>query len=191
MQTGDSARPWVANYPPGVPADLGPLEFQSIPQMLQASVERFGPKPAFESFGVRITFDQLDRMSRDFAAYLQSSLRLQRGDRVAVMMPNILQYPVAVFGILRAGMTVVSVNPLYTARELEHQLRDSGARAIVIYEGAAHTLQGIVANTPVRHVLVASIGDMLGLVKGSLINFVLRKVKKMVPAWSIPGAVRF
>jgi long-chain acyl-CoA synthetase len=188
---GITERPWAANYPRGVPLDLGPLEFDSIPQMLEASVARFGPQPAFESFGAQINYQDLDRLSRDFAAYLQSSLRLQRGDRVAVMMPNILQYPVAVFGILRAGMTVVSVNPLYTARELEHQLRDSGARAIVIYEGAAHTLQGILANTPVQHVMVASIGDMLGLLKGALINFVLRSVKKMVPAWSISGAVRF
>jgi long-chain acyl-CoA synthetase len=191
MQAGNTERPWAANYPPGVPLDLGALEFESIPQMLEASVARHGPKPAFESFGVRITYDELDRLSRDFAAYLQSSLRLQRGDRVAVMMPNVLQYPIAVFGILRSGLTVVSVNPLYTARELEHQLRDSGARAIVIYEGGAHALQSILPNTSVRHVLVASIGDMLGLVKGNLINFVLRKVKKLVPAWSIPGAVRF
>jgi long-chain acyl-CoA synthetase len=186
-----SARPWVRNYPPGVPAELGPPEFQSIPQMLEWSVARYAERPAFESFGVRISFTELDRLSRDFAAYLQSSLRLQRGDRVAVMMPNVLQYPVAVFGILRAGLTVVSVNPLYTARELEHQLNDSGARAIVIYEGAAHTLEPILAHTPVRHVLVASIGDMLGLVKGTLINFVLRKVKKLVKPWSIASAVRF
>jgi long-chain acyl-CoA synthetase len=186
-----SPRPWAQNYPAGVPLDLGPLEFDSIPRMLEASVARFGPTAAFESFGVRISFAELDRLSRDFAAYLQSSLRLQRGDRVAVMMPNVLQYPVAVFGILRAGMTVVSVNPLYTARELEAQLKDSGARAIVIYEGAAHTLQSILAQTPVRHVVVAAIGDMLGLLKGSLINLVLRRVKKLVPPWSIGGAVRF
>jgi long-chain acyl-CoA synthetase len=191
MQAENVDRPWAANYPPGVPLDLAAPEFESIPRMLEASVARHGRKPAFESFGVRITYAELDRLSRDFAAYLQSSLRLQRGDRVAVMMPNVLQYPIAVFGILRAGMTVVSVNPLYTARELEHQLRDSGARAIVIYEGAAHTLQAALASTPVRHVLVASIGDMLGLAKGTLINFVLRRVKKLVPAWSIPGAVRF
>jgi long-chain acyl-CoA synthetase len=187
----NTERPWAANYPRGVALDLGPLEFDSIAQMLEASVARFGPNPAFESFGAQITYADVDRLSRDFAAYLQSSLRLQSGDRVAVMMPNILQYPIAVFGILRAGMTVVSVNPLYTARELEHQLRDSGARAIVIYEGAAHVLQGILANTSVRHVVISSIGDMLGLLKGSLINFVLRTVKKMVPAWSIPDAVRF
>jgi long-chain acyl-CoA synthetase len=191
VTTGSSERPWTANYPPGVPADLGPPEHTSIPEMLQAAVARFGPSPAFESFGVRMTFAELDRRSRDFAAYLQSSLRLHRGDRVAVMMPNILQYPIAVFGILRAGLTVVSVNPLYTPRELEHQLRDSGAQTIVIYEGAAHTLQSILASTPVRSVIVASIGDLLGAVKGTLINFVLRKVKKLVPAWSIPQAVGF
>ena len=191
MQSGNTERPWAAAYPPDVPLDLGALEFESIPAMLEGAVARYGPKAAFESFGVSITFSDLDRLSRDFAAYLQASLRLQRGDRVAVMMPNILQYPVAVFGILRAGMTVVSVNPLYTARELENQLKDSGARAIVIYEGAAHTLQGILAGTPVRNVIVASIGDMLGALKGTLINFVLRKVKKMVQPWSIPAAVRF
>jgi len=185
------ARPWVSNYPPGAPTDMGPLEFESIPAMLDASVKRFGAKPAFESFGARITFNDLDRLSRRFAAYLQSGLGLQRGDRVAVMMPNILQYPVAVYGILRAGMIVVSVNPLYTARELEHQLCDSEASAIVIFEGAAHTLQAVVANTPVRHVIVASLGDMLGLAKGALLNFVFRNVKKMVAPWSIPNARRF
>ena len=195
MSTGDAvaagARPWVKNYPPGAPVDMGPLEFESIPAMLDASVKRFGSKPAFESFGARITFNDLDRLSRQFAAYLQSGLGLQRGDRVAVMMPNILQYPVAVYGILRAGMVVVSVNPLYTARELEHQLRDSEASAIVIFEGAAHTLQVVVANTPVRHVIVASLGDMLGLAKGALLNFVFRNVKKMVVPWSIAQARQF
>jgi len=184
-------RPWAANYPVGVPVDLGGLEFDSIPSMLETSVRRFGTQPAFESFGARITYDDLDRLSRQFAAYLQSGLGLERGDRVAVMMPNILQYPVAVYGILRAGMVVVSVNPLYTARELEHQLRDSDASAIVIFESAAHTLQGVLANTPVRHVIVASLGDMLGLAKGALLNFVFRKVKKLVASWSIPQAKLF
>jgi len=184
-------RPWVRNYPPGAPPDLGPLEFESIPAMLETSVRRFGPQPAFESFGARITFNDLDRLSRQFAAYLQSGLGLHPGDRVAVMMPNILQYPVAVYGILRAGMAVVSVNPLYTARELEHQLRDADASAIVIFESAAHTLQGVLANTPVRHVIVASLGDMLGLAKGALLNFVFRRVKKMVAPWSIAQARRF
>jgi long-chain acyl-CoA synthetase len=184
-------KPWVTRYPPGVPAEMPALEFQSIPQMLEASVARYGDKPAFESFGVRITFDELDRLSRDFAAYLQGTLGLQKGERVAVMMPNILQYPVAVFGILRAGLTVVSVNPLYTARELEHQLKDSGARAIVLFESAASTLQEVLARTPVRHVIVAAIGDMLGALKGGLINFVFRRVKKMVKPWDLPSAARF
>ena len=186
-----AARPWAASYPQGVPLDLGPLEFQSIPEMLRFAVQRFGAKPAFESFGVRISFDELDRLSAQFAAYLQHTLRLPAGARIAVMMPNILQYPVAVFGILRAGMTVVSVNPLYTARELEHQLRDSGASVIVIFESAAHTLQSIIANTPVRHVVVAAIGDMLGALKGGLLNFVFRRVKKMVPAWRLDNATAF
>jgi len=184
-------RPWVANYPAGAPADFGPPEFESIPAMLEASVRRFNAKPAFESFGARITYNDLDRLSRQFAAYLQSGLGLKKGDRVAVMMPNILQYPVAVYGILRAGMVVVSVNPLYTARELEHQLRDAEASAIVIFESAAHTLQSVLANTPVRHVIVSSLGDMLGLAKGALLNFVFRSVKKMVAPWNIPHAVRF
>jgi long-chain acyl-CoA synthetase len=191
MTTHVDAKPWLKSYPPGVSADLPPLEFQSIPQMLEASVQRYRSQPAFESFGVRISYADLDRLSRDFAAYLQSRLGLKRGDRVAVMMPNILQYPVAVFGILRAGLVVVSVNPLYTARELEHQLKDSGALGIVIFESAAHTLQEIVAHTAVKHVIVASIGDLLGFVKGGLINFVFRTVKKMVKPWTIAGAVRF
>jgi long-chain acyl-CoA synthetase len=164
MNASVSDKPWLKSYPPGVPEHLPPLEFESIPRMLEAAVARYRDKPAFESFGKRVTFGELDRLSRDFAAYLQSALGLKKGDRVAVMMPNVLQYPVAVFGILRAGLIVVSVNPLYTARELEHQLKDSGASAIVIYVGAAHTLQEVLARTPVKHVMVASIGDMLGLV---------------------------
>ena len=184
-------KPWLQSYPPGTPAELGPLEFQSIPQMFSASVQRYRDQPAFESFGVQITYAELDRLTRDFAAYLQTRLGLRKGDRVAVMMPNILQYPVAVYGILRAGLVVVSVNPLYTPRELEHQLKDSGASGIVIFESAAHSLQEVIARTPVKHVIVASVGDLLGWVKGSLINFVFRRVKKMVKPWSIAGAVRF
>lgn len=187
----DERRPWLKNYPPGVPADIGPLPYVTIPALLAGSVARFGDRPAFENFGVQMSYAELDRRSRDFAAYLQSGLGLRKGDRVAVMMPNVLQYPIALFGILRAGLIVVSVNPLYTARELEHQLKDSGAAAIVIYEGAAATLQSILRATPVKHVIVAAVGDMLGLVKGMLINFVLRRVKKMVPDWNIAAAVRF
>jgi long-chain acyl-CoA synthetase len=191
MDAAADRRPWLKSYPPGVPADMPPLEFDSLPQMLEASVARYRDRIAFESFGVGLSYRDLDRLSRDFAAYLQGSLGLKRGDRVALMMPNILQYPIAVFGILRAGLTVVNVNPLYTARELGHQLKDSGASAIVIFEGAAHALQAALAHAPLQRVIVASIGDLLGLVKGAVVNFVLRSVKKMVKPWSIPGAVRF
>ena len=127
MNASFEAKPWLKSYPPGVPAELRPLEFQSIPQMLEASVQRYREQPAFQSFGVQMTYAELDRLTRDFAAYLQTGLGLRKGERVAVMMPNILQYPIAVYGILRAGLVVVSVNPLYTARELERQLKDSGA----------------------------------------------------------------
>lgn len=187
----DARRPWLANYPPGVPAEIGPLPYPTIPALLAGSVAKFGNRPAFENFGVQMSYAELDRLSRDFAAYLQSGLGLRKGDRVAVMMPNVLQYPIALFGILRAGLIVVSVNPLYTARELEHQLKDSGAAAIVIYEGAAATLQSVLRATPVKHVIVAAVGDLLGFAKGMLINFVLRHVKKMVPDWNIAAAIRF
>lgn len=186
-----SSKPWLSHYPPGVPHTLDEPEFATIPAMLQAAVRKFGDRPAFENFGVTMSFDEIDRKSRDFAAYLVSTLGLQKGERVAVMMPNLINYPIALFGILRAGLVVVSVNPLYTARELAHQLNDSGARAIVVHEGAAHTLQQVVDHTPVRHVIVASIGDMLGFPKGALVNFVVRHVKRMVPSWRLVGAVRF
>ncbi len=185
------SRPWLKNYPPGVPADIGPLRQPTIPALLAASVARYRDRPAFENFEVPLSYAELDARSREFGAYLQAGLGLEKGDRVAVMMPNILQYPIALFGILRAGLVVVSVNPLYTAAELEHQLKDSGATAIVIFEGAAATLQSVLKATPVRHVIVAAVGDMLGPVKGVLINFVIRNVKKMVPAWTLPGALRF
>ena len=191
MDTAVDRKPWLKSYPPGVPADMPRLEYENIPRMLEASVSKYRKRLAFESFGVRLSFDELDLQSRNFAAYLQSGLGLKKGDRVAMMMPNILQYPVAVHGILRAGLTVVSVNPLYTARELEHQLMDSGAIAIVIFESAAHTLQEVITRTPVKHVVVAAIGDMLGLLKGTLINFVFRRVKKMVKPWQLDSAVGF
>src|SRR5712671_2048985 len=137
-----------------------------------------------------ISYGDLDAMSRDFAAYLQGT-GLKFGDRVAIMMPNVLQYPVAAAGVLRAGMTVVNVNPLYTPRELEHQLNDSGAEAIVILENFATTLEKVIKNTRVKHVILANMGDMLGFLKGAIVNLVVRKVKKMVPAYSLPGAVQF
>lgn len=190
MDSTVDRKPWVKHYPPDVPAELSPLEFSSIGEMIELSAQRFRDRPAFENFGVTLSYADTLRLSRDFAAYLQSGLGLNNGERVAVMIPNLLQYPVVLFGILRAGLTAVSVNPLYTARELEHQLKDSGASAIVIFESAAHTLQAVLTRTPVRHVIIASVGDMLGWVKGTVVNFVFRRVRKMVPDFELPGAVR-
>jgi long-chain acyl-CoA synthetase len=180
---------WLSSYPPGVPAEIDYSEHRSIAQLFEKNAALFRDRPAFHNMGSTITFGELDRKSRDFAAWLQAR-GLGKGARVAVMMPNCLQYPVCVFAILRAGCVVVNVNPLYTARELEHQLNDSGAEAIVILENFCHVLAQVVGHTPVRNVVVAALGDLLGP-KGMVVNFVLRHVKKMVPSWSIPGAVRF
>ena len=180
---------WLKHYPPGVPAEIDFRQFRSIGDLFEKSTEKFRERPAYYNMGRTISFGDLDRLSRDFGAWLQAR-GLARGARVAVMMPNCLQYPVSIFGILRAGYVVVNVNPLYTARELEHQLRDSGAEVIVILENFAHVLQQVLAKTPVKHVVIAALGDLLGL-KGLIVNFVLRSVKKMVPQWEIPGALRF
>src|SRR5947207_1839037 len=182
-------RIWLKSYPPGVPADINPDEYKSLVELFETSVGKYGERPAFNNMGRTIRFAELDRMSRDFGAWLQAR-GLPRGARVALMMPNCLQYPVAMFGVLRAGDTVVNVNPLYTARELEYQLRDSGAEAIVILENFAHVLQEVLARTPIRHIVVTSLGELLGL-KGLLVNLVVRKLKKMVPAYELPGAISF
>ena len=179
---------WLASYPAGVPAEIDIDEYASLRDVIEESFANFPTRPAFTSMGRSLTFRDLDALSAGFGAWLQAQ-GLERGARVAVMMPNILQYPVAMFGTLRAGYTVVNVNPLYTARELEHQLVDSGAEVIVVVENFAHTLAEVVARTKVRQVVVTSIGEMLGL-KGILVDFVLRHVKKVVPAWSLPGAIR-
>ncbi len=181
---------WLKHYPAGVPADIDPNKYQSIRDLFEESVASFGERPAYHCMGKEITFADIDRMSQAFGAWLQSR-GLQKGDRVALMMPNVLQYPVALFGALRAGMVVVNVNPLYTPRELEHQLNDSGATAIVILENFAHTLEQVIAKTPVKHVVVASMGDLLGGLKGALVNFAVRNVKKMVPAFEFDNALRF
>jgi long-chain acyl-CoA synthetase len=181
---------WLKHYPAGVPADIDPNKYQSIRDLFEESVASFRERPAYYCMGKEITFGDIDRMSNAFGAWLQAQ-GLQKGERVALMMPNVLQYPVALFGILRAGMVVVNVNPLYTPRELEHQLLDSGAKAIVILENFAHTLAQVVAKTPVKHVVVAAMGDLLGGVKGALVNFVVRSVKKMVPAYDLDHAIRF
>ncbi|MEO8654843.1 MAG: long-chain-fatty-acid--CoA ligase [Ramlibacter sp.] len=184
------ARPWLAAYPPGVPADIDPSQYASLVQLMEESFQKYSDRTAYSFMGKDISFAQIDALSRAFAAYLQG-LGLAKGDRVAIMMPNVPQYPAAVAAILRSGLVVVNVNPLYTPRELEHQLKDSGSKAIVIIENFAHTLEQCIASTPVKHVVLAAMGDQLGLAKGALVNYVVRNVKKMVPAYQLPGAVRF
>ncbi len=180
---------WLKSYPDGTPAEIGPLQYKSVAELVLAAFAQYGDRPAYSCMGKTITYSELDTYSRRMAAWLQSR-GLEKGDRVALMMPNILQYPVAAAAVLRAGFAVVNVNPLYTPRELQHQLRDSGAKAIVILENFATTLQHVIGNTDVQHVCVCSMGDMLGL-KGHLVNLVVRRVKKMVPEWSLPGHVPF
>ena len=184
-----TGKPWLANYPNGVPAEIAPLEYQSLGDLMVDSCRKYGSKPAFTCMGKSITFTELEKQSAAFAAYLQGK-GLSKGARVAIMMPNVLQYPIAMMAVLRAGYTVVNVNPLYTPRELEHQLNDSGAEAIVILENFAATLQQVIGRTKVKHVVVAAMGDRLGL-KGIVVNLVVRRVKKMVPNWSLPGYVGF
>lgn len=185
-----NTRPWLGAYPQGVPADIDPNAYGSLVQLMEESFQKYAGRPAYSFMGKEVTYGETDSLSRAFAAYLQG-LGLVKGDRVAIMMPNVPQYPVAVAAILRAGFVVVNVNPLYTPRELEHQLKDSGSKAIVIIENFANTLQQCIAATPVKHVVLATMGDMLGGLKGALVNYVVRKVKKMVPAYDLPGAVRF
>jgi long-chain acyl-CoA synthetase len=183
------AKPWLKSYPQNVPAEIGPLADASIGDLLVGACKRYSGRAAFACMGKSMTYGDVETRSAAFGAFLQSK-GLANGARVAIMMPNVLQYPVAMMGILRAGYIVVNVNPLYTPRELEHQLKDSGAEAIVILENFAATLQAVVAHTAVKHVVVATMGDLLGL-KGLIVNFVVRKVKKMVPAWSLPGHTSF
>jgi len=181
---------WLASYPAGVPHDIDPGVYGSLVDLIDEAFRVHASRTAYVGFGVSMSFAELDARSRAFAAWLQST-GLRRGDRVALMMPNVLQYPVALAGVLRAGMVIVNVNPLYTARELEHQLKDSGARAIVILENFAHVLQQVVANTSVEKVVVTGMGDLLGGIKGMLVNAVVKHVKKMVPAWDLPEALSF
>lgn len=182
---------WLEHYPPGVPAEVDISRFTSLKNLLEQSCERFRERPAFTSLGVSLSYDELDRRSREFGAWLQHEAGLKRGERVAIMLPKLLQYPVALFGALRAGMVVVNVNPLYTARELQHQLADSGATAIVVLENFAHTLQEVVATTAQRHVVTARVGDLLPPLKACLVNFAVKWIKRAVPRWQLPDAVTF
>lgn len=184
-------RPWLASYPSTVPAEIDPSRYASVADLLRASFERYGDAPAFSNFGTTLGFDVVDRESRALAGYLLKELGLAKGDRVAVMLPNVLQSPIVIFGILRAGLVVVNVNPLYTPHELEHQLKDSGARALVVLENFAHTVAAVLARTAVKTVLVTRIGDELPMLKGSIVNFVTKHVKRLVPRWRIAGAVDY
>lgn len=183
-------RPWLGSYPQGVPADIDPSHYASLVALMEESFEKHASRVAYSFMGRDVTYAQAHRQSLALAAYLQS-LGLSKGDRVALMMPNIPQYPVCVAAVLRAGLVVVNVNPLYTPRELEHQLKDSGAKAIILIENFATTLQQCLAHTPVKHVVLCAMGDELGWLKGALVNYVVRNVKKMVPEYHLPGAVRF
>ena len=183
-------RIWLKSYPKGVPADIDTSKYSSVVEMMEESFKKFADKTAYSFMGKNQTYAQTDSLSEAFGVYLQG-LGLVKGDRVAVMMPNVLQYPIAVAGILRAGLVLVNVNPLYTPRELEHQLKDSGAKAIVILENFAGTLEKCLAATPVKHIVLCAMGDQLGLIKGALVNYVVRSKKKLVPAFSLPTAVRF
>ncbi len=184
-------RIWLKSYPAGVPTDIDPDEHASLNEMFDEACAAHGHAPAYTNMGATLTYAQLDALSRAFAAWLQRKSGLAPGDRVALMMPNILQYPIALFGVLRAGMVVVNTNPLYTARELEHQLKDSGAKAIVIVENFAHVLQQVLPHTDLKMVLVTRIGDLLGLPRGMIVNFALRHLRKQIPDWSMPGALTF
>jgi long-chain acyl-CoA synthetase len=183
-------KPWLKHYPKGVPEEISLGKYPSIPSILEEVFKTFKDRPAFSNFGTTLSFSQIDEQSKIFAGYLQS-LGLKKGDRVALMMPNILQYPIALFAVLRAGMVAVNVNPLYTGRELQHQLEDSGAKAIVIYENAAQVLESIVERTSIQFIIKTQIGDLLKFPKSIIVNLVLKYLKKMVPKFNLPGAVSF
>ncbi|PZN27494.1 MAG: long-chain-fatty-acid--CoA ligase [Proteobacteria bacterium] len=182
---------WLDSYPPGVPAEINPAEYPSINALLAEGCARFADQPAYTSMGTTITYREYETLARDFAAWLQQHAQLRRGDRIAIMLPNVLQYPIALYGALLAGLVVVNTNPLYTARELEHQLIDSGASAIVILENFAHILEQVIGNTNVKTVVVTGVGDRLHWPKSAIVNLVVRHVRRQVPSWRLPGAIRF
>ena len=182
---------WLASYEPGTPEFIDNAGYDSLRDLIEDNCKRFADKPAYACMGTTLSFADLDRLSAQFAAYLQNTLKLEKGERVALMMPNILQYPVALFGVLRAGLTPVNVNPLYTQRELEHQMNDSGAKAIVIVENFATTLEAVIDRTGLQQVITTQIGDLLSGLKRVVTNTVVKRVKKMVPPFSLPGAISF
>ena len=186
-----SAFPWFASYPEGIPHEVKLYEYNSVTEIFDESCKKYKDRIAYENMGAKLTFGQVDELARNFAAYLQQELKLKKGDRIAIQMPNLLQFPIAFLGALRAGLIVVNTNPLYTPREMEHQFKDSGAIAIVIVANFASNLEKIIHNTSIKHVIVTELADMLGGLKGALVNFVVKRVKKMVPAYSLPQALSF
>ncbi len=180
---------WLKRYPPGVPAEINPDEYHSLVEIFEQSCKKFSDRDAFANMGYAMSYAELDAKTRNFAAFLQQQLGLQKGDRVALMLPNLLQYPLVLFGILRAGLTVVNVNPLYTPRELEHQMNDSGAETIVIIANFAHVLAEVVHKTKLKNIIVTEVGDLLTFPKSLIVNFVVKYIKKMVPAYELPGAI--
>ena len=185
------SKPWLQSYPEGVPAEISIEEYASVADIFDQSVCKFENRPAYSNFGKTITYKEVRQFTSQMGAYLKHELGLEKGTRVAVMMPNLLQNPVALFGILRAGLVVVNTNPLYTARELKHQMNDSGAEAIIIVENFCHVLEEVIEDTPIKHVIVTRMGDMLPFPKSAIVNFVVKRIKKMVPAYKLPGAVAF
>jgi len=184
--------PWLSSYPPGVAKEIGPLPYNSLVELFEAASKKFADRVAFENMGIQLTFHEVDELSTAFGAYLQKDLGLKKGDRIAIQMPNLLQFPVCFFGALKAGLIVVNTNPLYTPREMEHQFKDAGASAIIIVANFAKNLEEIIGKLPdAKHVIVTHMGDMLGTLKGALVNFVVKNVKKMVPAFNIPNAISF
>ncbi|MDX1404430.1 MAG: AMP-binding protein [Woeseiaceae bacterium] len=184
------AKAWLKSYPDGVPAEIPSPESRSLRELAESAFRDYADRPAFSNFGRTLTYRDIDRLSMQFACYLQKTLKLTRGERVAIMLPNVLQYPVALFGIFRAGLVAVNVNPLYTPRELEHQLKDSGAKCIIILENFADTLEKVLAKTSIEHIITTRLGDLLGWPKGAITNFVVKHLKKAVPSFSLPGHVR-
>lgn len=187
----NTPRPWITSYPPGIPSEIDVNAYTSIVDVFETACERFRHRPAFANLGKTLTYDDTDRLSRDFAGFLRGELGLKKGDRVALMMPNVLQYPIAIFGVLRAGLIVVNVNPMYTPRELGHQLIDSGASTIVVLENFAHTLAQAIQETPIRHVITTGVGDLLGFPKAGITNFIVRYVKKLVPSYQLDNTIGF
>ena len=182
---------WLSSYPKGIPENITPPPFNSLKDLIESSLVKYSERIAYSNMGATLTFKQLDEMSYNFACYLQQDLNLKKGDRVAIMLPNIMQYPVALCGILRAGLVVVNVNPLYTPRELKHQLSDSGAESIIILDNFAHVLAEIIDDTAINQVILTKVGDLLGFPKNHLINFVLKYIKKAIPKYTLNSIINF